>query len=65
MDYRFIWTREIAWALLIAFLTPLFTALAAFDEASLADWRPWAIGIMAASVRALFGAILSALSSKA
>ncbi len=59
MDYTFNVTRETVWFLLIAFLTPIFTALAAFDETSLTEWQPWAVGIFAAAIRALFAAVLS------
>ena len=65
MDYQFNLTRETVWFLLIAFLTPIFTALAAFDEAVLSDWRPWAVGIFAAAIRALFGAVLAVIGAEA
>lgn len=36
---------------LIMAATPLLTALAAFDPVKITDWRAWAVGIGAASVR--------------
>ena len=61
MSYTFKFSAELGWFLLIAFLTPLFTALAAFDETSLTNWQPWAVGVVAASVRALAAAVIAKL----
>ncbi len=63
MNYNFKVTPELGWFLLITFLTPIFSALAVLDESTLTDWKPWVIGIFAASIRAVFAAILSATSS--
>ena len=61
--YTFKFSAELGWFLLITFLTPIFSALAVLDEAALTDWQPWLIGIFAASVRAVFAALLAAAAS--
>ena len=62
-SYTFKFTAELGWFLLITFLTPIFSALAVLDETTLTNWQPWVIGIFAASVRAVFAAILAAAAS--
>lgn len=54
---------EVVWAIAIAVLTPLLVTMATFDPETITDWRVWAVGVVAAMVRALGGAILAAIGS--
>lgn len=61
MDYEFKIRPEVIWAVAIAVLTPLMAALATFDPETITDYRVWALGVGAAMVRALGGAVLARL----
>ena len=61
--YEFKVRPEVAWAVAVAVLTPLLVALSTFDPEQITDWRVWAIGVGAAMVRALGGALLAVLTS--
>lgn len=62
--YTFKFTPELAWFVAISVLTPLFAALATVDVDTLTEWQPWAVGVGAAMVRALGGALLSVIAPK-
>ena len=49
---------ELFWAALVAIITVVLQALVNFDPMQIVDWKVWAIGIGAASVRAAAAALL-------
>ena len=63
MKYDFKGTQEAVWFVVVAVLTTLMQALITFDPNAVTDWRVWAIGLAAASVRTAASAILSWMGS--
>lgn len=59
MTYIFKANQEAIWFVLVAAGTVVVQALAAFDPATIVDWRAWAVGIAAAAIRASAGAALT------
>jgi len=40
-------------------MTPILLALVDFDVEKIVDWRTWAVGLLAAAVRAVAAALLA------
>lgn len=63
MKYVFKKKEEAAWAVATAVGIVVLTAGATFDPETVTNWKVWAMGIGAASVRAAAGAVLAMLTS--
>lgn len=62
-SYHFKVTQEVVWFIAIAILTPLITVAADFDPNTITNWRVWAVGVVAACIRAGGAAILTFIAS--
>lgn len=63
MTYRFKVNQEAVWFVAVAAGTVILQALATLDIDKITDWRVWAVGLLAATIRAGAGAALSLLTS--
>jgi hypothetical protein len=61
LAYDFKFGPEALWFVTVAVVVSLMIHLADFEPHSITDWHAWAIGIVAAMIRALAGAMLYVL----
>ncbi len=59
MRYDFKAAEELLWFIVVAVVMVLFQAMYEFDPEKITDWRAWALGVVAAAIRAAGGAGLS------
>lgn len=64
MRYDFKAAEELFWFIVVAVAMVLFQAMYEFDPEKITDWRAWAVGVVAAAIRAVGGAGLSWLSKR-
>lgn len=65
MSYQYKRLQELAWAVLVAVGVVAAQAMLTVDPDTISDWRTWATGVAAASVRAVGGALLAWLGATA
>lgn len=63
MTYDFKVLQEIGWAVLVAVVVQAAQIIVASDLEHIADWRTWAVSLLAACVRAGLAIIIAKLTA--